>query len=240
LLGFNFIILKQEKGLGNLDFISKNVLTQKSIQSLVILNNSQKLIAGVLTLVLVAGMTSPAFAGLDQNNWIGGDGNWEDGNNWSDGLPNSNDDILIDNGDGANSVAHLNDDFLLTGDLHVDDGDTLIIEKDATLTHDNTLNFSIINEGTIMIYGTLAHLDSILDNNSLIIVKCGGELIIESSLIDDGEIIYEDCTPVAGELLSLDSSALVIGGLGSMIWMVPAVSGVVGAGIYLVKFRVRE
>ena len=46
--------------------------------------------------------------------------------------------------------------------------------------------------------------------------------------------------PVAGELLSLDSSALVIAGLGSMIWMVPAVAGVVGAGVILVKFRVRD
>jgi len=44
--------------------------------------------------------------------------------------------------------------------------------------------------------------------------------------------------PVAGELLSLDSSALVIGGLASSaVWMVPAVAGIVGAGIYLVKFR---
>ena len=42
---------------------------------------------------------------------------------------------------------------------------------------------------------------------------------------------------VAGELLSLDSSALVIVGLSSMIWMVPAVAGVVGAGVYLVKTR---
>jgi hypothetical protein len=44
-------------------------------------------------------------------------------------------------------------------------------------------------------------------------------------------------TPVAGELLSLDSSALVIAGLSSMIWMVPAVAGVVGAGVYLIKLR---
>ena len=43
--------------------------------------------------------------------------------------------------------------------------------------------------------------------------------------------------PVAGELLSLDSSALIVTGLSSMIWMVPAVAGVVGAGVYLVKFR---
>lgn len=45
-------------------------------------------------------------------------------------------------------------------------------------------------------------------------------------------------TPVAGELLSLDSTSLVIAGLASsMIWMVPAVAGIAGAGIYLVKVR---
>jgi len=44
--------------------------------------------------------------------------------------------------------------------------------------------------------------------------------------------------PVAGELLSIDSSALVIAGLTSMsLWMIPTVAGIAGAGIYLVKFR---
>ncbi|HUU48325.1 MAG TPA: hypothetical protein VMW55_06045 [Nitrosopumilaceae archaeon] len=36
------------------------------------------------------------------------------------------------------------------------------------------------------------------------------------------------------------SSELVIGGLSSMIWMVPAVAGIVGTGVYLVKFRVSK
>ena len=45
-------------------------------------------------------------------------------------------------------------------------------------------------------------------------------------------------TLVAGELLSIDSSALVIAGLTSMsVWMIPTVLGLAGAGIYLVKFR---
>jgi hypothetical protein len=44
--------------------------------------------------------------------------------------------------------------------------------------------------------------------------------------------------PVAGELLSLDTSALVIAVLtGSAAWMIPAVAGIAGAGIYLVKLR---
>jgi len=43
---------------------------------------------------------------------------------------------------------------------------------------------------------------------------------------------------VAGELLPLDSSALMIAGLTSMsVWMVPAIVGLAGVGVYLVKFR---
>jgi len=46
---------------------------------------------------------------------------------------------------------------------------------------------------------------------------------------------------VAGELLPLDSTALLIGGLSSMsVFMIPAVAGLAGAGIYLVKFRARD
>lgn len=49
---------------------------------------------------------------------------------------------------------------------------------------------------------------------------------------------FGEPTPVAGELLSLDSSALVIAGLtGSAVWMIPAVAGLAGAGVYLIKFR---
>ena len=45
-------------------------------------------------------------------------------------------------------------------------------------------------------------------------------------------------TPVAGELIPLDSTALLIGGLSSMsVFMIPAVAGIAGAAVYLVKFR---
>ncbi len=46
---------------------------------------------------------------------------------------------------------------------------------------------------------------------------------------------------VAGELLPLDSTALLIGGLSSMsVFMIPAVAGLAGAGIYLIKYRARD
>jgi hypothetical protein len=45
-------------------------------------------------------------------------------------------------------------------------------------------------------------------------------------------------SPVAGELLSINLSALVIGGLASSaVWMIPTLAGIAGAGIYLVKLR---
>ena len=48
----------------------------------------------------------------------------------------------------------------------------------------------------------------------------------------------EPAPPVAGELLPIDSSALMIAGLTSMtVWMVPTVLGLAGVGVYLVKFR---
>ena len=45
-------------------------------------------------------------------------------------------------------------------------------------------------------------------------------------------------TPVAGQLLPLDSTALFLAGIQSMtVWMVPTVLGLAGVGVYLVKFR---
>ena len=45
-------------------------------------------------------------------------------------------------------------------------------------------------------------------------------------------------TPVAGELLPLDSTSLFLAGIQSMtVWMIPTVLGLAGVGVYLVKFR---
>ncbi len=52
------------------------------------------------------------------------------------------------------------------------------------------------------------------------------------------EGVCEPAPPVAGELLPLDNSALMIAGLTSMtVWMIPAIAGLAGVGVYLVKFR---
>jgi len=54
----------------------------------------------------------------------------------------------------------------------------------------------------------------------------------------DLPLIVTGIQQVAGELLPIDSSALMIAGLTSMtVWMIPAVAGLAGVGVYLVKFR---
>jgi len=55
-------------------------------------------------------------------------------------------------------------------------------------------------------------------------------------LIDGDDLLCQE--EVAGELLPLDNSALMIAGLSSMsVWMIPTVLGLAGVGVYLVKFR---
>ena len=52
------------------------------------------------------------------------------------------------------------------------------------------------------------------------------------------EGVCEPAPPVAGELLPLDNTALLLAGIQSMtVWMVPTVLGLAGAGVYLVKYR---
>jgi len=65
---------------------------------------------------------------------------------------------------------------------------------------------------------------------------------IDTIAIINGENInhctFQNQRIVAGELLPIMSSALVIAGVSTIaIWMIPTVLGLAGAGVYLVKFR---
>ena len=47
--------------------------------------------------------------------------------------------------------------------------------------------------------------------------------------------------PVGGELLPIDNTALLLAGIqSSAIWMLPALAGIAGAGLYLVKTRMNK
>ncbi len=60
---------------------------------------------------------------------------------------------------------------------------------------------------------------------------------ITSTMADMDKLEPGPITPVAGELMSLDNSALLIAGLSSMVWIAPAAAGLAGAGLFLVKHR---
>ena len=53
-----------------------------------------------------------------------------------------------------------------------------------------------------------------------------------------GAVVETSSLTVAGEIIPIDNSSLFLAGIQSMtVWMVPAVLGLAGAGVYLVKFR---
>jgi len=186
------------------------------VDRLLIFNNTQKLLAGVLALVLVAGMTSPAFAQepeiectIIQNQMV---------------------------------------------DMQIGENEKVLIPK--TIECDSVINALAIGDDTCEINNPLGFSDlSGLGTNTITfdeIVENAGNLNEEHCTIKwsvAGEAANTSVTqelwfnvpeeqPVAGELLPLDTSALMIAGLTSMtVWMVPTIAGLAGVGVYLVKFR---
>ncbi|MDH3276694.1 MAG: hypothetical protein OEL77_01435 [Nitrosopumilus sp.] len=231
------------------------------------LNNTQKLLAGALTLVLVAGMTTPAFAGLspleppfDQNYVIAawnlesdmqqvGDTaidppvsfNWDksspyplapippaggcDGPSCSFIIPNFVDDLdtkiirILVGFEGQppiNPTAECFDDVELSAD---------------SLSSGQLVTDELLEPGT-WLWEIVCHPNPDVELVTFTRIDPGTDSVVFFTASFDEE------KAVAGELLLLDSSALVIGGLASSaVWMVPAVVGIAGAGLYLVKFR---
>jgi len=59
--------------------------------------------------------------------------------------------------------------------------------------------------------------------------------------IDDISFTEEFCAVVGGELLPIDTTALMLAGLqSSAIWMIPTLAGLAAAGFYLIKFRTNK
>jgi len=66
------------------------------------------------------------------------------------------------------------------------------------------------------------------------------ELSDQFEVLDDLKF-SRNCKVVGGELLPIDSTALMLAGLqSSAIWMIPTLAGVAGAGFYLIKFRTNK
>jgi hypothetical protein len=258
-----------------------------------IFNNTQKLLAGTLALVLVAGMTSPAFAAVA----VGvcesvKSGIWTDPDVWNcnengpgNGPPQPGGEGFVNDGHTVTVTVDVNmDPGAGNGGVKINEGGTIIVNNGVTVTTGFFRNFSDVtfeNYGTFIVTNTFQN-SEIFNNN------CGGTVVIGNgvfsinSATNDGifnnhgtfelktpqdsafqnsgtfnsggtltnvnqgvnfdgnpiSTIPSICTQVAGELLPLDSSALMIAGLTSMsVFMIPTVLGLAGAGVYLVKFR---
>ncbi len=262
---------------------------------LLTLNYTQKLLAGTIALVLVMGMTSPAFAideaivntDLVPTNAL---------------FPLSHDDEIFDNGVPSNTVVLFAeslvpaDDFSVPQDMILTDVHFFTQESDGDW--DGTVEYFIF-EDDLGIPGTL-----IASGNGINVDKVDtgfdgffGDRFAYSFDLEDGVLLEADkhywlglhlasgfddvstsigwegvcngCegnahtsgggtfnnwvpviaselsfsltgqlqTVVAGELLSLDNSSLLIAGLSSMVWIAPAAAGLAGAGLFLVKHR---
>ena len=175
-------------------------------------NYTQKLLAGVLALVLVAGMTSPAFAVT----------NCEITQNQS---------VNVDLAPGESLV------IPKTFECNIE-----IIQFANSDLECNELGILVDVEPFNPTDPLVRDINEILINDALG-TDAGHCSIVWIMALEDGtefpltqELWFN--VPVAGELLPLDSSALMIAGLTSMsVWMIPTVLGLAGAGVYLVKYR---
>jgi len=200
-------------------------------------NNTQKLLAGILALVLITGLVSPAYASL-----IG-------------------DTVHVK---VTGSVVACDEDVVVSGAVELPDCDGAMIDLDANSIWFKLPNV-VEGQNIVEITYEFTGLDW-TDNPSGIItdvqvVQDTFPFPVESVEFTDHSITMvtpafivdclgdPSCTPsvhlelthsalVAGELLPIDSTALMIAGLTSMsVWMIPTVLGLAGVGVYLVKFR---
>jgi len=73
----------------------------------------------------------------------------------------------------------------------------------------------------------------------LFIIQADNQILALNTLLFLNECIKPDI--VGGELLPIDSTALMLAGLqSSAIWMLPVLAGIAGTGFYLIKFRTNK
>jgi hypothetical protein len=217
------------------------------VESLLIFNNTQKLLAGALALVLVAGMTSPAFASPIGDeisihvecDLLNGNGVVEDyflvgpGPELTDGFCPQVGNITVDVGEEEDTAfiwytfpgefLEWNPFRITVGDIDwVDEaGNKIPGSIEDVICEEDSPDFQIIN---LDFSSNQVEIEFKAENPGPAAVHC--------------ELVVSHDQQVAGELLPIDSSALMIAGLTSMtVFMIPTVLGLAGAGVYLVKFR---
>ena len=182
--------------------------------SIVTLNYSQTLLAGTLALILVAGLGNQAFAGASISSCT---------------IEPSMLEFQLGSGEATDPfVIQIQCDEIIEA-----------MDLEQTCSPVNLTTFQ--NE---VGHGTDTRTFEVVVTNSGDTSEqhCAVTFFPEDEQGDVFPVVLElwinEPKPVAGELLTLDSSALVMTGLSSSaIWMVPIVAGVASAGVYLIKTR---
>jgi len=180
--------------------------------SILTFNNTQKLLAGALALVLVAGMTSPAFAQPSP---------------FGCGVMPSQVHIQIDSGGTFefDTVTNCSSNWVSgTGPVNTCDLNSVVSDGPPNINNPQiSFSFIVTNLGDTSEEHCQQEWE--FEDSSGVVIS-----VIQELWINEPQ--------VAGELLPLDSTALMIAGLSSMsVWMIPTVLGLAGVGVYLVKFR---
>ena len=85
--------------------------------------------------VLLAALLTPILAFAQNDNWLGGAGNWSDTSKWSTGmLPTSSSNVFIDNGKAGASPVTINFNGAQCGNLTIDSDDSLTLVDGTIFT----------------------------------------------------------------------------------------------------------
>ncbi len=134
-----------------------------------------------------------------QNNWIGGDGVWNNSSLWSAGVPTISDDVRVDNSNAVSSLVRIgfSDPNAEAGTLLIDSDDQVRVEVGRTLSIAQTLTSN----------GTL-HLDGV-NNVAGILFGNGGQIDGSGRVLMTGDALVSSIN--ADDSLTIGANALLEG-----------------------------
>src|SRR5260370_19785080 len=158
-------------------------------------------------LLAVSGFPTGAFAQNDD--WLGGTGNWSNPSKWSAGVPTASSNVFIDHGKAGASPVVLDISGLATN-LTVDSDDSLSLDNGVSLSIGATGGGTITNGGHLNINSTGTQ-------TSLIVVNAGGAGV---TLTGGGTLNMSNSTnniigPIGGVLINVNNTIQGAGHVGN-------------------------
>src|SRR5260370_9344490 len=157
--------------------------------------------------VLLAACLSPILALAKHDNWLGGTGFWSDASKWSEGVPTSSKNVLIDNGKSGASPVTINYNGAQCGNLTVDGDDSLIMVDGTIFT---LYGPTISNSGNIFLNSAGFGVD--FNFGGAVTLTGAGTLTMSNS---SANAIMGYAQPSPGASLTNKSTIQGAGGIGS-------------------------